>query len=140
MQDIVELERRMTAAMDRIAAGIERRAAADQGVGSSDDSGSEIARLREALEEERMTNAQLNERLKVLREKGSLDGDTAQSDLVEAKAQLAAQNDEIATLRRVLAEAGKEIAGLRAARSQEAEELSEIVAALEPLVAEASHA
>lgn len=134
MQDIVELERRITAAMDRIAAGVERRAAGGGGL----DGAAELVRLTEALDEERMTNAQLNERLKVLREKGGSDDSGAQSDLADAKAQLAAQSDEIATLRRVLAEAGKEIAALRAARSAESEELAEIVAALEPLVTEAS--
>ncbi len=137
MQDIVELERRITAAMDRIAAGVERRAAGGQDAGG--DAVAEVARLTEALDEERMTNAQLNERLKVLREKGGLDDSGAQSDLADAKAQLAAQSEEIATLRRVLAEAGKEIATLRAARSTESEELAEIVAALEPLVTEASN-
>jgi hypothetical protein len=136
MQDIVELERRITAAMDRIAAGVERRAVSGLGAERSDD----VARLSEALDEERMTNAQLAERLKVLRDKGGPDDSGAQSDLADAQAQLAAQADEIATLRRVLAEAGKEIASLRAARSAESAEMAEIVAALEPLVTEASHA
>ena len=63
MQDITELERRITAAMDRIAAGVERRASAGQGAEA------EIARLTEALDEERMTSAQLNERVRVLRER-----------------------------------------------------------------------
>lgn len=136
MQDIVELERRITAAMERITYGLERR------VSGAAISTNEVAQLTEALDEERMANAQLNERLKVLRERGGLEAEADSADVTALKAQVAAQDDEIATLRRVLAEAGKEIASLRAARSNEAEELADIVAALDPLVteAEAHHA
>jgi predicted nucleic acid-binding Zn-ribbon protein len=132
MQDIIELERRITAAMDRIAKGLER----GPGAGQSD----EVARLTEALDEERMANAQLNERIKVLRDRDGQGAGAVQDETATLKAQLLAQKDEIATLRRVLAEAGKEIATLRAARSAEAEELAEIVAALDPVIAEANHA
>jgi len=44
MQDIVELERRITAAMERIGAGLDRRA----GLAASTMDGDEIARLTEA--------------------------------------------------------------------------------------------
>ena len=141
MQDIVELERRITAAIERITYGLERRVAGSQVAGAAV-STDEVAQLTEALDEERMANAQLNERLRVLRERDGLGAEAASAELAAMKAQVAAQDDEIATLRRVLAEAGKEIASLRAARSNEAEELAEIVAALDPLItdAEAHHA
>ncbi|NEY89244.1 hypothetical protein [Tabrizicola oligotrophica] len=133
MQDIVELERRITAAMERIGSGLDRFAGR-----ASDSAGAdELARLTEALDEERMANAQLNERVRVLRER-EIAGQGSAEAVEELQAQLAAQIDEIATLRRVLAEAGKEIAALRAARSAEAAELAEVVAALEPLVTEAT--
>ena len=144
MQDIVELERRITAAMQRITHGVERLAAQKAGgdqvdpTQGHDDQADEIARLSDALDEERMTNAQLNERLRVLHDK--LDsGAPSVSDAIAADpgplhAQMAEQADEIATLRRVLAEAGKEIASLRAARALEAVELGEIVGALDPLI------
>jgi septal ring factor EnvC (AmiA/AmiB activator) len=77
----------------------------------------------------------LNERLRVLREKAGQGSDEVVADL---QAKLATQADELATLRRVLAEAGREIASLRAARTAEAEELAEIVTALDPLVTAAS--
>ncbi len=133
MQDIVELERRITAAMGRIEAGLDRRAASAAATAGGDD----LARLTEALEEERMANAQLTERVRVLHERASSGAGEAEEGL---QAQLAAQSDEIATLRRVLAEAGKEIAALRAARAAEAAELAEVVAALDPLVKDAEHA
>lgn len=133
MQDIVELERRITAAMERIGAGLDRRAGQVGGQGGAE----EIARLTEALDEERMANAQLNERVRVLHERATQGASEADEGL---QAQLAVQADEIATLRRVLAEAGKEIASLRAARAAESAELAEVVAALDPLVKDAEHA
>ena len=136
MQDIVELERRITAAMERISTGLGRMAQAGSGDGA--EAAAEIARLTEALDEERMANAQLNERIRVLREREGAAPDAAEADAL--KVQLAAQLDEIATLRRVLGEAGKEIAALRAARAAEAAELADVVAALDPLVTEASNA
>lgn len=149
MQDIVELERRITAAMERITRRVEilARQEADGPVGALE----EVARLNEALDEERMTNAQLNERLRALRDREQGTAEQGQSDpaaadpaLSDLKAQLATQADEIATLRRVLAEAGREIAALRAARSAEAAEAADILAALDPLVGtpttEAPHA
>lgn len=148
MQDIVELERRITAAMERITRRVESMASegADGPIGALE----EVARLNEALDEERMANAQLNERIRVLRDREAAraaaeppaapaPGPEA-ADLADLQAQLAAQSDEIATLRRVLGEAGKEIAALRAARAAEAAELAEVVAALDPLVTEANHA
>lgn len=154
MQDILELERRITAAMERITYGVERLASGSAAAGpdavgagaagaeaASGDAAARIAHLTEALDEERMTNAQLNERLRVLRDKA---GQGADEEVADLQAKLAAQADELATLRRVLAEAGREIASLRAARTAEAEELAEIVTALDPLVTaarlEAPHA
>lgn len=144
MQDIAELERRITAAMERISRGLALRAApletADPG---ADAAAGEIARLSEALDEERMANAQLNERLRVLHDR--LEGGTPQTaadpaEVGALQASLAAKEAEIAELRRVLAGAGHEIAALRAARAAEAAEIAEITAALEPLVEEARHA
>ena len=61
MTDIADLENRLSAAMDRIAAGLNNLGdapAAASGDQSGDQS-EEIAALRAALEEERTANAQL---------------------------------------------------------------------------------
>lgn len=136
MQDIAELERRITAAIERITKGVDRLAA------ERPDTGAEFAQLTEALEEERMTNAQLNERIRVLRDRLAANAgpEAPAADTETLSKRIAAQDEELATLRRVLAEAGKEIAALRAARAAEAAELAEIKAALDPLIAEAPHA
>lgn len=73
MQDIVELERRIAAALDRIGRGIEGLAPVmpppPPPVAAPSADPAEIARLQEALAEERMVNAQLNERLRVLKDR-----------------------------------------------------------------------
>lgn len=70
MQDIAELERRITAALERIGAGLDRAMAAPPPpppppVIAVPTTGSE-ALLRAELDEERMLNAQLQERIKVV--------------------------------------------------------------------------
>jgi chromosome segregation ATPase len=135
MQDISELERRITAAMERITRGVD---ALSQPLANDGDHRQEILRLTEALDEERMANAQLNERLRVIRQKE--DQNSGQPDqLAELTGQLAAKTEELNTLRRVLAEAGKEISALRAERASAAAELADVAAALEPLIEEAAH-
>ena len=68
MTDIADLENRLSAALDRIAGGIDHLGASSGPVFTStsisDDS--EVAALRAALEEERTANAQLKERIKAL--------------------------------------------------------------------------
>ena len=51
MSDIDELQRRITAAMDRVAAGLDQLGA---------NSGGDSAALGQALEEEKLANAQLS--------------------------------------------------------------------------------
>ena len=144
MQDIVELERRITAALDRIGTGLEARGAGARAEGGAD----EIARLTEALDEERMANALLTERLCVLHDRleaasaeAAGKAQAAPADEVEAlRLKVAAQEAEMAELRRVLTGAGHEIAALRAARAAEAAEVARLTAALEPLVDEARNA
>ena len=91
MDDIAEFERRITQALERISQGIERRPAAS---GAPAPSGvppealAELDRLREELDEERMANAQLNERLKVQREK-------AQAAATAMKAEVARLTEQV---------------------------------------------
>jgi len=68
MSDIEDLERRITAALERIGAAAEGlEAPAAQSVPEADPE--ELSRLREALEEEKLYSAQLEERNTRLREK-----------------------------------------------------------------------
>ncbi len=64
MSDIAELEGRITAALDRIGQGLD-------GLAPKQDAavGEEVQQLRVALEEERVVNAQLEERVRAIREK-----------------------------------------------------------------------
>ncbi|MGL5012017.1 MAG: hypothetical protein ACRC6I_19275 [Paracoccaceae bacterium] len=65
MQEIAELERRITAALERIGVGLDRVMTAPPPAPAVPTTGSE-ALLRAELDEERMLNAQLQERIKVV--------------------------------------------------------------------------
>jgi chromosome segregation ATPase len=73
MNDIAELERRIAYAMERIAKGVEAldKAAPPAQATAADQSGhdDELAQLRAQLTEERLANAQLEERLRVIKQK-----------------------------------------------------------------------
>jgi chromosome segregation ATPase len=164
MQDIAELERRITAALERIGRGVASLATAPESELPASMAEAELARLTEALDEERMANAQLSERLRVVRDKDAGDRAALEAQVADLTAQLEAQSVELNRLRRSaeqlnaemadlrdVAELGvtepehinkamlAELEALRAARTSEAEELAEIVAALNPLIAEARH-
>jgi hypothetical protein len=120
MQNIAELERRITAALERIGRGVETLKStlptpSDQPTAMLPES--DFAALNELLDEERMLNAQLNERLRVVHQKD----DAEKQRLVDQIASLTA-----------------EVAALNAARTAEADELAEVIAALNPLIEEAS--
>lgn len=159
MDDIWEMERRIIAALERIGAGVERQVSAP--VSAAPLSTIEIDRLREELDEERMANAQLNERLRLQRERS----DHVTAELRAEAARLTAQVDhqalamqrmatstiqmreELRRLRAGLEAEGQvapgqidramaaELEALRASREAETAELANIVAALEPIVA-----
>lgn len=158
MDNIAELERRITAALERIGAGVERRLVAPAGPSAA--SVVELDRLREELDEERMANAQLNERLKVQRDRydraagdlrAEVDRLTRQVDdqalamqrLVTSTIQL---REELRRLREATEAGGAvdsglidaamaaELEALRATRAAETSELADIVAALTPIV------
>lgn len=159
MQEIAELERRITSALARIGRGIESLGSAPaQAVAAA---GAEPQSVNEALEEERMANLQLQERLRVLRDKDSaarhaLEGQIAEltrkndeqaGELAKLHKHLATMSDQLAALRETAA-AGlvephhinrammTELETLRAARASEAAELAAIVSALTPLIEE----
>lgn len=117
MQDIVELERRIAAALDRIGRGIEGLAPAAPA--AMVDEG-EVARLREALEEERFANAQLNEKLKTLKER-AVPGQT--QAVMAAKVermtkQLDVQGLELQRMRKTVVQLRETLRALREAVSE----------------------
>lgn len=106
--DLMEVRRRIVAAFEGIAAGAEALAAR---AAEAD----ELDRLRLEIAEERMVNAQLQERIRALRER---------------EGSRPALEEELQRLRAELAE-------LRARREAERRELDAVLAELIPLVEEA---
>ncbi len=155
MNDMTDLARRLSAALERISIGVDEAGdAAPRG-----DEG-EVA-LREALDAERTTNAQLTERVRAIKEKqetmvSALETKVARltEQLNTAGAELQRQkrlNGELADANRALSDAAKagvsephlinrsmmtELEALRAARAAEMAEMEEILSELKPLIGE----
>lgn len=120
MSQIEELQRRIVAAMERIGTGVDAlRDAAPAG-------GGEDTALRVALEDERVANAQLEERLISLKERHEKEVDAMRADMESLKA-APIEDPENGALRQQLSEATTKLAAVEAARS----ELAEAKAALE---------
>lgn len=160
MNDIAELESRITAALERIDFGLTRlpKTAAPA---APVPEGEELATLRDALEEERIANAQLTERIRALKDREAHSTAGLEARVEQLTRQLDVQGLEVQRLRkttvqlretlRVLRDAQMgqvdahlinksmmaELEALRADRSAESAELSEILAELAPLIEEA---
>lgn len=157
MQTLDELEQRIASALDRIGKGLDDAAlvtpapAADAGIGD----------LQMALDEERMLNAQLNERLRAVKEKDGQSEAQFTARIDQMVQQLDAQGAELKRMRnttvqlrevlRILREASAqeladphlvnramlaELEALRATRLTEVAEMDEILAELAPLIEE----
>ena len=151
MSDIEELQRRITAAMDQVAYGLEK-------LSNAEDAGreSETARL---LDEERTANAQLQERVRSLRSKSEAELVDLRARIEQGEARMAQLDIELQRVRRAntqLADACAalrdanaegvgdahlinkamlaELEALRAARAADVAEASVILASLQPLV------
>lgn len=144
-------------------AALERAAAMGAALAGADPA--ELARLREALESERMANAQLSERVRAIREKQETTLSALEKRLATATRSLETAQTEVTRLKRAnldLAEANRalieagaapaphlinramqaELEALRATRAEEAAELAEILGGLAPLfgtAAEGTH-
>ncbi|MGP3723674.1 hypothetical protein [Cereibacter sphaeroides] len=150
MQEMVELERRLTAALERIGAGIDAIP-----VMPAENP------LQAELDEERMVNAQLSERLKAVKEREGVKIAQLEEQVEALTRQLDAQGMELQRMKkttgqlrealRSLREATAEgvadselvnrsmvveLEALRAARATEAAEVEEVLLALEPLISE----
>ncbi|KGM87073.1 hypothetical protein rosmuc_03376 [Roseovarius mucosus DSM 17069] len=155
MSQINELQARITAALDRIAQGLEGRPAAAPETAADPE---EVSRLRGQLEEEQLANAQLQERIKALHAKlDAVEGAQAESlrkldadlqALRKANQQLRDNNQAL----RAAQVAGvvephlinkammAELEGLRAARGADRGEVEAVLAALGQVIAEAGAA
>jgi predicted nucleic acid-binding Zn-ribbon protein len=161
MQEITELEGRITAALERIGKTVDRLAQAPRS-GPAATSAAEAA-LRAQLEDEKSLNAQLQEKLRAAKErepKGDLhdkiDRLTRQLDVQGLELQrmrrtAAALRDQLSALRAAQSAGvvephhinkamAAELDALRAERLTEVAEIDEILAALDPHLSEAAHA
>ena len=163
MSDIDKLESRITAALDRIRRGVaEMNATAARAAEPVPEVEDETAALRYQLEEEQTVNAQLKERVRVLKERqdsnvaalqkrvetqsaqiAALDGDiqrlrASNADLTDVTAQLrsAAANESV-TPELINRAALAEIEALTAQRAADVDEMDAIISELKPLIEEA---
>jgi chromosome segregation ATPase len=161
MQDIAELERRITAALDRIGTGLDRLpTAAHTSAGANNDS-RELARVQSSLDEERMVNAQLNERLKTVKEKEAMSRAELDEKCQRLTRQLDTQGLELQRMRKTAVQLREqlreiresqmgdtdphlinkamlaELEALRATRMTEMAEMEELIAEISPLLDEA---
>ena len=151
MSDIVELQRRITAAMDQVAFGLEKLGPVIAAAPDAD-----TLRL---LKEERTANAQLQERVRGLRTKSESEIAALRAQVEEGDARMAQLDIELQRVRRANAQLSDacaalrganaegvgdahlinkamlaELEALRAARAADAAEASVILASLQPLV------
>ncbi len=157
MSDIAALERRLSAALERIGRGLEARARA---TAPAVPEGAGIAKLREALEKERSANAQLSERVHQVKQRQETTIAQLERRLARMTEQLDLQSLEMLRLKKANArlmsanqalreasEAGAvesrlvngsiaaELEALQAERRAEMAEMEEILAELKPLLA-----
>lgn len=152
MSTLDDLHARITAALDRVTTGVEGLAAGQ---------GETVETLQGQLDEERTVTAQLEERLRAIKQKHAEDLSAAQSQMHETRSKVDALDVELQRLRKAndglreanaalraanaegvgdaeLINAGlqAEIEALRAARAADIAEASAILSALTPLLAD----
>lgn len=110
MSEIEELQRRITAAMDQVAYGLER-------LGSAAPAGPDEETLK-ALEEERTANAQLEERVRSLRAKAEDEEVKLRSQIDQAQTRISELDVELQRVRRANIQLADACAALRAANAE----------------------
>ncbi|MEK6215899.1 MAG: hypothetical protein N2B03_01635 [Boseongicola sp.] len=160
MSDISELERRITAALDRAGQAMDSLAASSSSEPSESDGDS--ANLAAELEAERMANAQLEERVRAIKEKQETNVTGLEAEVTRLRGSVESRdgdlqrmksvNAELRTSNQALREANangladphlvnksmmSELESLRASRAADRAELDDILATLEPALKEA---
>ncbi|MEL7082079.1 MAG: hypothetical protein AAGK82_11780 [Pseudomonadota bacterium] len=146
MSDIEDHEKRLTAALERISSGLDKLDA---------DGSGEAAALKTELDEEKLANAQLQERLKTLTARQAAADEAAADKATQLDLELQRlrqANSELRASNTALREANAkgvgephlinkamlaELEALRAARAAEIAEAESIIGALTPLLDEA---
>ncbi|WP_414898017.1 hypothetical protein [Rhodovulum sp. YEN HP10] len=116
MSDIVELERRIVAALDRIGQGLDALGSGGDAEESAD--AAELDKLREALETERGVNAQLNERVKAIQERQETQVARLEQRAADLTARAEAAEADVDRLRAVNAKLRETSVALREANAQ----------------------
>ncbi len=111
MSQIEELQRRIVAAMDRIGTGVEALRDAAPANGGEDNA------LRAALDDQRVANEQLQERLKSLTDRHEQEVSAMRADMESLRA-APIEDSEKGALREQLAEAHSKLAAVEAARAE----------------------
>jgi len=116
MTDISDLQVRITAALDRIGSGLE---ALERPAAPAADSGDseEVARLTAAFEDERTANAQLEERVRAIKEKQDTAVEALAGEVERLRALLEEEEAAVSRLSRVNAELRANNAAMREAIS-----------------------
>lgn len=153
MSELDEYQRRITAAMDRVAKGLDRLSSAAP---------APDADIEQALEDERLANAQLEERVKSLRESHAAEMDALRDQMEATSARMEQIDLDLQRLRQANAQLSEaceklreanaegladpklidtalvaELESLRATRNIEMAEIDAVLSALAPLVDEA---
>jgi len=156
MADVAELETRITAALDRIGAGLDALKSTD---------GGDIAALQESLETERSANSQLEERVSAIKEKQEKLVTGLEAEVEKLRGELASHDGDIQRVKQVnrrlrennraLRDANKqgvgdielintgmsaELDALRVSQETDRSELDAILLNLKPLVEGAANA
>ncbi len=113
MSDITELERRISSALERIGAGLDRIGGTGGG-GSSE----EVSQLREALETERSANSQLEERVRAIRDRQEQTVSALEAEVGRLRQAASARDAEIQKLKRVNAQLRENNQALREANER----------------------
>mgnify|MGYP006291582955 CR=1 FL=1 len=137
MADISELEHRITTALDRISAGVEKLSrppepgpeapAPEAGETGAAAEAGEVARLTDELEAERTANAQLEERIAALKQQQADELEAERKAKAELEQRLAELKDqetkELEAERAAKAQLEQRIAALKQEQAEELEEL-----------------
>jgi chromosome segregation ATPase len=124
MQDLAELERRITAALQRIGTGLESltngAGAMPVGTDNATDvaaTSAEIARLQAELDAERAVTAQLRDALRALQDAGPTDPTSAEAQVEKMTRQLDVQGLEMQRMRKSLIQMRGNLRALRQAQA-----------------------